>query len=73
MRRVDQAPQVVGPPVAAGRGEQGDTVVAPVARPGKVGHRHELDGRDAEIAQIRQPVDDAREASRGVKVPTCSS
>ncbi len=36
------------------RRERIDAVVAPVARAGKLGDRHQLDGRDAEIAERGQ-------------------
>ena len=55
MRRVDQTAQIVGCPVAPGRRKERDAVVAPVARAGKVGHRHQFDRRDAERREVGQP------------------
>jgi hypothetical protein len=50
MRGIHQAAEVVGRAIAARRREQGDAIVAPVARPGKVGDRHQLERRDPEVA-----------------------
>ena len=57
--RVDQRLQLLRPPVDRIRREDGDAVVAPVPRPGKVGDRHQLDGGDAQILEVAEPVGDA--------------
>jgi hypothetical protein len=51
---VDEVLQVGGAAVGAVGGEEGGRVVAPVARAGKGAHRHQLDGRDAEVLQKAQ-------------------
>lgn len=52
VRAVHEPPQVVGPSVEPGGREQVHPVVAPTEAPGKVGHRHHLDDRDASRAQL---------------------
>ena len=42
-----------------------DAVVAPVARAGKLGDRHEFDRRDAEFLQIAEPRDHRVERALG--------
>ena len=61
MGAVDKRAEIVGTAVGARRGEQRHAVVAPVALSGKIGERHQLDGGDPEVAQIRQL------AGRGLK------
>ena len=51
---VHQAAQPAGPAIGRLRREQMDTVVTPVARAGKLGHRHELDRRHAQLHQLGQ-------------------
>jgi len=54
---VDEALQAVGPTVGVVRREQVHAVVAPAASARKLGHRHQFDMRDAEIDQMREPLD----------------
>ena len=49
VRLVDQALQIVGAAVGGVRGERHHAVVAPVARAGEVGERHQLDRGDPEV------------------------
>ena len=74
VRGVDETSQVVGRAVAARRREQRHAVVAPVARPGKVGDRHQLDRvtPSSAIAPAAEPSTPANVPS-GLNVPTCSS
>jgi hypothetical protein len=64
---VHQAAQVVGPAVAAGRGERADAVVAPVPPPGEVAQRHQLDGVDPQVGQLGQLLLDAGERAGGAE------
>src|SRR5262249_60079555 len=48
VRGIDQPAEIVGRAVMMRRREQIDAVVAPVARSGRFGNRHQLDRRDAE-------------------------
>ena len=52
VRRVDQTLQVFGRPVTVRGREREYAVVAPIASAGEFRHRHEFDGRDAEIGEI---------------------
>ena len=63
--RVHEPPQVVGAAVGTRGCEESHPVVAPVPLAGEVGHRHELDRGDAEVAQVGQPLHHARERPRG--------
>ena len=54
VRRIHEAAQVVGRSVRARRREETDAVVPPIARPRKVGDRHQLDDRHAEVGEIRK-------------------
>ena len=56
VRGVDEAAQIVGAAVEPRRRPQVDAVVAPAEAAGEFRERHELDQRDAEVAQIRQPL-----------------
>ena len=57
---VDQPPQPVDSPVRVLRGVGIDPVVTPVTLAGELGHRHQLQGRDAKVFQpsemLRDPV-----------------
>ena len=44
--------EVLGVAVSGGRGERQGTVVAPAAPAGEGGHRHQLEGVDAERLQV---------------------
>src|SRR5712691_7018443 len=57
MRCVDQHAQVVRPAVGARRRVEQDAVVAPIARPRKIGHWHDLDRVDAELDQMIELLD----------------
>ena len=54
MRRLHEAPQIVGRAVRRLRREQQDAIVAPAAPARKLRHGHELNGRDAELRQVIQ-------------------
>ena len=54
MGAVDEAAEVVGRAVEAGRGEEVDAVVAPAEAAGEVGDRHDLEAGDAEVRQLGQ-------------------
>ncbi len=54
MRAIHEAPEIVGLPVEARRGEKVDAVVAPAESPGKLRHRHDLDDGDAGGGELRQ-------------------
>ena len=49
---VDEALQPGRPPVGVLHREGEDPVVAPVARAGELGHRHDLDGRDPDLDEV---------------------
>ena len=70
---VHQPLQAVRPAVAVLRRVGEHAVVAPVARARELADRHDLDGRDAQLAEVAQPGDDASNVPSGEKVPTCSS
>ncbi len=55
------------------RGERINAVIAPIALSRKLRHRHDFDGRDAQLDQCIEPPDRRVERSRGVNVPTWSS
>ena len=61
VRGVDEALQILGRAVGRVGRELQHAVVAPVAAAGKVGERHELDRRDAEIGEVVEPPLDAGE------------
>ena len=62
MARVDEtACRPVGPAVGVVRGEEVDAVVAPAAVARELGHRHELDGVDAQLDEVVEVLDDAVE------------
>ena len=65
MAGVDEALEPLGPAIRVVGGEEVGAVVAPVARARKGRHRHQLDGGDAQLAQVRQPRGDARERPLG--------
>jgi hypothetical protein len=52
VRRIDEGLQLVGRPVARRGRERQHAVVAPVARAGERGDRHQLDRRDTERGEI---------------------
>ncbi len=56
VRRIDQGAKIIRVSVSSGRSEEGDAIVTPVAITREIGNRHQLDGSDAEIAQIIQLV-----------------
>ena len=64
MGGVHQFAQAVWAAVGVLHGEGEDTVVAPVARAGKLRDRHELDRGHAQVLQVRQVRDDRRERPR---------
>ena len=67
MRFVDEAAQVLGPAIGAGRRPPIDAVIAPVPAAGEVGNRHQLDRGDPEPAQLGQLIDQRGKGSlRGV-------
>ena len=51
---VDEPAEVIGPAVAVERGEQIDAVVAPAEGAGELGHRHDLQDRDAQVGEVRE-------------------
>ena len=57
VRRRDQALQVLRRAVRGVGRERQHAVVAPVARAGEVGDRHQLDCRDAEVGEVVEPFD----------------
>ncbi len=59
--RVDQAAEVVGTAVAAGRSKRRDAVVSPVAAAREIGDGHQLDSRDSEVADVGETLRDRRE------------
>jgi hypothetical protein len=61
--RVDEGSEGLRAAVAAVRRRQIDPVVAPAAHPREVGHRHQLDGRDAELRERRQSLGGRREGA----------
>ena len=62
---VDEPLQAVRAAVAV-LGRVGEhAVVSPVARAGELADRHDLDGRDAQLAEVAQPRDDALERPLG--------
>ncbi len=63
VRGVDEALHVVRRAVGRFGREQQHAVVAPAARAGEVGHRHQLDGRDAERDEVIETLDRGRERS----------
>ena len=65
MAGVDQPLQALRPAVAVLRRVGKHPVVAPVPRARELGDRHDLDGRDAQIAEVAQPGDDAVERALG--------
>ena len=62
---VDQAAQPLRPPVARVRRVEADAVVAPVPRPGELGHRHQLDRGDAQRLEMRELLDRRLEGALG--------
>jgi pyridoxal biosynthesis lyase PdxS len=54
VRRIDERAKVVRCAVEAARGKFVDTVVPPAELAGEVGHRHDLEQRDAELGEQRQ-------------------
>ena len=62
---IHQAAQAARPAVGGLGGEEVDAVVAPVARAGKLGDRHELERGDAEVRQRREVGDDRLEGAGG--------
>ena len=56
MRPVDEAAEVVGRAVEAGRREEVDAVVAPAEAAGELGHGHELDDGDPQLGQLVEPI-----------------
>ena len=58
---IDEGAQIVGPAVVSRRRVEADAVVAPVAGAGELRDRHQLDGRDAEIVQLAEPLPRGRE------------
>jgi hypothetical protein len=65
MTGVDHPPERVRPTVARLHREGMDAVIAPVARAGELGERHQLDGGDAEVPQIVETLDDRVERAFG--------
>ena len=65
MAGVDQPLQALRPAVAVLRRVREHPVVSPVPRPRELGDRHDLDGRDAQLAEVAQPGDDAVERPLG--------
>ena len=61
MSGIDEGAQIVGPAVVSRRRVEADAVVAPVAGAGELRDRHQLDGRDAEIVQLAEPLPRGRE------------
>ena len=57
MRRVDQRLEVVGPAIGAVRCVPQHAVIAPVARAGEIGQRHQFQCGDAGIYQMIEPFD----------------
>ena len=55
VRAIDEAAQIVRTAVRARRRIEAHAVVTPVALARKIRHRHQLDRRDAEVPQRRQP------------------
>ena len=49
---LDQALQIIRPAVSAMGSKRKNSVVAPIARPGKIGQRHQLDSRHAESGKV---------------------
>ena len=62
--RVHQAAQRLRAAVGARGREQAHAIVAPVALARKVGHRHQLDRRHAQVVQVVQPLDQRVERAR---------
>ena len=60
---IDEGAQIVGPAVVSRRRIQADAVVAPVAGAGEFRDRHQLDGRDAEVVQLAEPLTRRREGA----------
>ena len=58
---VDQALQVLRTAIGGVRRERQHAVIAPVAPPRKIGHRHQLERRDAEAGQVVEALDHAGE------------
>ncbi len=54
---VHQAPEIIGPAVTAGRGEQIHAVITPIALAGKIGKRHQLDRGHTELREFFQMID----------------
>ena len=73
VRRVDEAPEVVGRAVQVRRRKQVDAVVAPAEPPLELGDRHHLD----HVMPMRASSGSSRAAAAHVpsrvKVPTCIS
>ncbi len=67
VRGVHEMTQVVRRAVAARRREQGHAVVAPVARPGKIGDRHQLNRGCPKLGDRAEPSRDARERPFGTE------
>jgi hypothetical protein len=65
VRGIHQAPKLLRPAVGAVWSVERHAVVSPVAVPGKLGDRHDLDRRDAERAHPRQMIDRAGERTLG--------
>ena len=65
VRGVDQPLEPVRPAVGVMRGVQADAVVTPAPAAGELGHRHQLDGVDAQLGQVAQVPDRPVEGARG--------
>jgi hypothetical protein len=63
MGRCDQGLQILGPPVPGLGSEEKNTVVSPVAGSGELGDWHQLDGRDSQVRQMIEPIDDTSEVT----------
>src|ERR1700737_3459031 len=60
---LNQVFQVLRTSIGAVRRKRKDSIVAPIALPGKIRKRHELEGRDPEVAEIIELLLDGRERS----------
>lgn len=62
--RIHQALQVPRPAIRILHGIRKHAVVSPIAISGELRHRHQFDGSDAEILEIRQAGNDRLECAR---------
>ncbi len=63
MRDVDEGAEIVRCPIEVRGRKEIHTIVAPTELAGKIRQRHDLDDRDTDVDQIRQPLDRGTERS----------